>query len=265
MFGEISLRKRLETNRGKPHFGVFLNSGSEVVTEISARAGFDVLLLDHEHSPGGVENAVACMNATRGSGVECWVRVPGNDIVHAKKYLDAGADGIMCPMIHNAEEAAKFVSYTQFPPYGVRGMAPAATRHSSYGFYRDEYLRRVRDDLAVLVQIETKEAVDNAEEIAKVDGLNIMFIGPMDLSASLGVFCEFKNPILTDAIAHVESVAKKHNKLLATLYMPGQDLQGMIDRGYNCIFGGGDIAVIRSGMQGMAANLRKLAADAGRG
>ena len=262
MFGAISLRKRLES--GKVHFGIFLNSGSEVVTEIAARAGFDALLLDYEHSPGDVANAVACMNAARGSGTECWIRVPGNDIVYAKKFLDAGADGIMCPMIHDANEARSFVSYCQYPPHGVRGLAPAATRHSSYGFWRDEYLRRVRDDLAVLVQIETKEAVDNCEEIATVDGLNIMFIGPMDLSASLGHFGEFKHPVVTEAIAHIEAVAKKHKKPLATLYMPGQDLQGMIDRGYSLIFGGGDIAVIRTGMQGMVANLRKMAADAGR-
>lgn len=262
MFGPVSLRQRLSD--GKAHFGVFLNSESIVVTEIAARAGFDVLLLDYEHSPGGVDSAVACMNAARGSGTECWVRVAGNQIEYAKKFLDAGADGIMCPMIHNAEEAARFVSYTQYPPYGARGLAPAATRHSSYGFYRDEYLERARDDLAVIVQIETKEAVDNVEEIAAVDGLNIMFIGPMDLSASLGHFGDFNHPVVTEAIAHIEAVAKKHKKPLSTLFMPGQDLQGMIDRGYNLIFGGGDIAVIRTGLQSMAGNLKKLAEDAGR-
>lgn len=262
MFGPVSVRKSLES--GKAHFGIFMNSESIVVTEIASRAGFDVLLLDYEHSPGGVESAVANMNAARGSGTELWVRVPSNDIANAKKFLDAGADGIMCPLVKDAEDARNFVSYCQYPPHGIRGMAPAATRHSSYGFYRDEYLKRVKDDLAILVQIETAEAVENAEEIAAVDGVSILFLGPMDLSTSLGCMGEFTNPKFLKAVERVENAAKKHNKPLATLYMPGQDLKGMLDRGYNLIFGGGDIGVIRTGMQNLAKDLRKLAADAGR-
>lgn len=263
MFGPVSVRQRLEN--GKAHFGLFMNSESPVVTEIASRAGYDVLLLDYEHSPGGVESAIANMNAARGSGTECWVRVPENNVAYAKKFLDAGADGIMCPMIKDAEDAARFVSYCRYPKDGgIRGLAPAATRHSSYGFYRDEYLSRVKDDLAVLVQIETAEAVENADEICQVEGLNILFIGPMDLSASLGHMGEFSHPTVVNAIKRVEQAAKKHNKLLSTLYMPGQDMKGMLDRGYNCIFGGGDIGVIRTGMQNMVKDLHKLAESAGR-
>ncbi len=259
MFGTTSVRNRLE--EGQIQFGLFLSSFSNTVTEIAARAGFDVLMLDHEHGPGTLQDAIASMNAARGSSTEMWVRVPGNDIVHAKQFLDAGADGIMCPMINSAEEARRFVSYCQYPPDGVRGLAPAATRHSSYGFYRDEYLARVKQDLAILVQIETVQAVENVDEIAAVDGVNLLFVGPMDLSGCLGHLGEFNHPLVVEAMKTIEAAALRHNKLLGTLHMPGMDLDGLIKRGYNFILGGGDIGVIRSGMQNLVKTLHTAAAN----
>jgi 2-keto-3-deoxy-L-rhamnonate aldolase RhmA len=260
MFGPTSARKKLESDQLQ--FGLFLNTVSPTVTEIAARAGFDILMLDHEHGPGTVPDAIACMNAARGSDTEIWIRVPGNDIVYAKQYLDAGADGIMCPMINSAEEARRFVSYCHYPPYGIRGLATGATRHSSYGYYRDEYLARVRDDLSVLVQIETVQAVEQVEEIAAVDGVNILFVGPMDLSGCLGHLGEYNHPLVLDAMRKIEAAAHKHNKVLGTLYMPGMDLQGLLQRGYKFILGGGDLGIIRTGMQGMVKSLHKAAEDA---
>lgn len=262
MWQSPSVRQRLQS--GQQQFGIFMNTCSPVVTEITAMAGFDVLLFDHEHGPGSVQDAIACMNAARGSNAECWVRVPNNDPVYPKNYLDAGAHGIMCPMISSAEEARRFVSYCQYPPHGIRGLAPAATRHSAYGYQRDEYLARVKDDLTILVQIETREAVENVEEIVAVDGVNVLFLGPIDLSASLGHLGEFNHPVVLDAMRRIEAAAKKAKKPLATLFMPGMDLRNLVERGYTMIIGGGDIGVIRVGMQGMMANLQKAAAEAGR-
>lgn len=259
MFQTPSVRKRVED--GKLQFGIFMNSCSPVVTEIAARSGFDILLFDHEHGPGSVQDAIVCMNAARGSKAECWVRVPANEIVYPKNYLDAGADGIMCPMISTAEEAARFVSYCQYPPHGIRGLAPAATRHSAFGFERDEYLARVKDDLTILVQIETKASVDNVEAIAAVPGVDVLFMGPMDLSASLGHLGEFNHPLVVEAFRHIEAAAKKAKKPLATLFMPGMDLKNLVERGYDIIIGGGDIGVIRVGMQGMMSTLQKAAAE----
>jgi 4-hydroxy-2-oxoheptanedioate aldolase len=259
MFQNPSVRKRLEG--GQLQFGLFMNTNSPVVTEIAAKAGFDILLFDHEHGPGTVQDAIAGMNAARGSNAECWVRVPGNDSVYPKYYLDAGADGIMCPMISTKEEAERFVSYCRYPPHGIRGLAPAATRHSAYGYQRDEYMSRVKDDLAILVQIETVAAVENVDAIAAVDGVNVLFLGPIDLSASLGHLGEFNHPVVVDAMRRVEGAAKKSKKLLATLFMPGMDLNNLVSRGYDLIIGGGDIGVIRSGMQAEMSRLKKAAAE----
>lgn len=262
MWQSPSVRQRLAS--GKQQFGLFMNTCSPVVTEIAARAGFDVLLFDHEHGPGSVQDAIACMNAARGSNAECWVRVPNNDPVYPKNYLDAGADGIMCPMVSTAEEARRFVSYCQYPPHGIRGLAPAATRHSNFGYTRDEYLKRVKDNLTILIQIETREAVENVEAIAAVDGVDVLFLGPIDLSASLGVFGEFNHPIMLDAMKRIEAAARKAKKPLATLYMPGMDVKNLVERGYTMLIGGGDIGVIRTGMQGTMAMLQKAAAEAQR-
>lgn len=260
MFQTPSVRKRIQA--GQLQFGLFVGSCSPVVSEIAAKSGFDVLLLDHEHGPGTVQDAIACMNAARDSKAECWIRVPGLDPVYPKQYLDAGADGIMCPMINSAQEAARFVSFCKYPPVGMRGLSPGATRHSAYGFQKDEYFERVDHDLSILVQIETVAAVKNVEEIAAVDGIDMLFLGPIDLSGSLGHLGEFDHPVVVDAFQRIEAAARKAGKPLATLYVPGMDLKNIIDRGYSLILGGGDIGIIRSGMQGTVNMLKKAQAEA---
>lgn len=99
-------------------FGIFLDMGSYVAAEVAGHAGYDVLVLDHEHSPNDFVNAIHSMNAARGTGAECWVRIPGNDQAYAKRILDSGADGIMCPMINTAAEVRQFVSYCRYALLG---------------------------------------------------------------------------------------------------------------------------------------------------
>jgi 2-keto-3-deoxy-L-rhamnonate aldolase RhmA len=250
MFAETSVRRRLEA--GENQSGLFMNLGNFVAAELAGRAGFDVLVLDQEHSPWDYVNAIHAMNAVRGTGSEVWVRIPGLDQAYIKRILDCGATGVMCPMIGTREEAERFVSYCRYAPHGIRGYAPTMTRHTGYGYERDEYFRRVDADLAIMAQIETRDGVDNAEAIAAVEGLDIVFIGPMDLSKSLGRTGEFSHPEVVAAVRRIEDAVRKAGKILGTLALPGQDLAGFLERGYRFVIVGADLGILRSGLEALA-------------
>jgi len=258
-----SVRKRLASKQ--PQCALFLALGNVAAAEIAGHAGYDVLLIDHEHSPYDFENALHCMNAARGTSAETWVRIPGNDQAYVKRILDCGADGIMCPMVNSAEDAARLVSYCRYAPRGVRGFAPTVCRYNSYGYRREEYTKRIDQDLAIMVQVETQAAVDNAAAIAAVEGVDIVFIGPADLSASLGVPGQFDHPRLAEACARVESATRKAGKILGTMAMPGQDVGALLARGYDLIITGVDLALMRAGMEGQTKSFRQALSGGQRG
>jgi 4-hydroxy-2-oxoheptanedioate aldolase len=261
MFGPVSVRKRLEARQVQ--FGLFLDLGSVAAAEIAGHVGYDVLLLDQEHSPYIFENAIHCMNAARGTGAECWVRIPASDVAYVKRILDSGADGIMCPMINTAEEARQFVSFCRYAPLGIRGYAPTICRYNSYGYHREEYSRRVTEDLSIMVQIETREAVENAERIAAVEGVNIVFIGPADLSNSLGFPGQFNHPTVMSAFQCVEDAVLRSGKVLGTMLMPGQEVGALIQRRYGFIVTGADLGIMRAGMEAQMKILKETLAKVG--
>jgi 2-keto-3-deoxy-L-rhamnonate aldolase RhmA len=251
-----SVRVRLAARQ--PQVALFLALGSVAATEIAGHAGYDVLLIDHEHSPYDFENALHCMNAARGTAAEVWVRIPQNDQAYVKRILDCGADGIMCPMVNSAEDAARLVSYCRYAPRGVRGFAPTICRFNSYGYRREEYTKRIDHDLAIMVQIETQEGVDNADSIAAVEGVDIVFVGPADLSASLGIAGQFTHPNLAAAMAQVEKAARGAGKVLGTMLMPGLEAAPLIQRGYDFLIAGADLALMRNGMESQTKALREV-------
>lgn len=255
MFASPSAIERLR-NKAKLT-GCFINMTSPIAAELAARIGYDVVLLDQEHSPGDYFNALECMNGVKGTKAETWVRIPALDAVYIKRILDCGADGIMCPMIGSADDAKRLLSYCHFPPRGVRGVAPTLGRNTGYGMIREEYMARVGTDLAIMPQIESPEGVKNIDEIAAIDGIDVFFIGPMDLAASLGHFGKVDHPDVTAAIRHVEQAVRAKGKALSSLAMPGQDHTKLLERGYNLIFGGTDIGFLRAGMQEQFQRLTK--------
>jgi 4-hydroxy-2-oxoheptanedioate aldolase len=254
VFGETSAKARL--NQGEVLFGSFINMVSPISTMIAARLGFDVVLLDHEHSFGTLGDAVHCMNAAMGTQAEVWVRIPANDQAYIKRILDCGACGVMCPMVNTAADARQLVRSCHYPPYGVRGVAPAMGRHTAYGTAREPYLSRVADDLAIMPQIETVEAVENIEEIAAVEGIDIVFIGPFDLAASLGRFGQLDHPDVSRAIGKVETAVRKAGRKLATLAAPGRDAPMLIEHGYDLVFAGADVNFLRAAMEAALGDLR---------
>jgi len=193
---------------GERQIGLWSAMCSPIGTEIIGQSGFDWILLDMEHSPNELPQIVSQLQLLNASQSSAIVRTPWNDMVMVKRLLDIGAQSLLFPYIQNADEARQAVKFTRYPNRGVRGVA-ADARASNYGRVKD-YLGKASDEICVLLQVETSEAIDELEAIAAVDGVNGIFIGPADLSASMG---HLGNPNHADVQAIIKGVAGKLSRL----------------------------------------------------
>lgn len=195
---------------GQQQIGLWCSLSHHFSVEVVAGAGFDWLLLDTEHSPNDIESVFTQLQAAAPYHSHPIVRVPWNDMVTIKRYLDIGAQTLLIPFIQNEEEAERAVAYTRYPPHGVRGVA-GTTRATRFGRVKD-YARHAQDEICVLLQIENQAGLDNLEKIAAVEGVDGVFIGPADLHASLGYTGETNNPkvmpIIDDAIRRIKKAGK---------------------------------------------------------
>lgn len=190
--------------------GTWLMSSGPATAEAMGFAGFDFLVLDMEHVPIDLADTVEILRAIAGTPAKPIVRLPWNDQVTVKRVLDAGAQTLMFPFIETAEEASRAVSFTRYPPEGVRGVA-AIHRASRFGQDRT-YLTDAAERLCVIVQLETPAALTRLEEIAAVPGVDALFVGPGDLSAAMGhignVGHEEVQAALADAARRARAVGK---------------------------------------------------------
>ncbi|MFG1208092.1 aldolase/citrate lyase family protein [Xanthobacter flavus] len=183
---------------GTQQIGLWCAVPSNYVSEILAGAGFDWLVLDTEHAPNELPNVFNQLQSMVGYGTQPVVRVPWNDAVTLKRFLDIGTQSFLIPMVQDAEEARAAVAATRYPPDGIRGYA-VASRATRFGRIGD-YFTRYADEMCVLVQVETMEALEKVEEIAAVPGVDGIFIGPGDLSASMGLLHQPTHPRVVEAI-----------------------------------------------------------------
>ncbi|MGH8742540.1 MAG: HpcH/HpaI aldolase family protein, partial [Burkholderiales bacterium] len=163
----------------QPQIGLWSSLSSNYTVEVIAGAGFDWLLLDSEHSPNDLENLLTQLQAAAPYPTHSVVRVPWNDMVTIKRVLDIGAQSLLVPYVSTAGEAQSAVSYTRYPPAGLRGVA-GTTRATRFGRVKD-YARRAPEEICLLVQVETQAALDNIEAICRIEGIDGVFIGPADL------------------------------------------------------------------------------------
>lgn len=184
---------------GTQQIGLWCSVPSNFTAEILAGSGFQWLLLDTEHAPNELpivySQLQACMEQVQTHPI---VRIPWNDPVTIKRYLDAGVQTFLIPMVQNAEEARAAVAATRYPPKGIRGFA-SASRASRFGRIKD-YYERAEQEICVLVQVETQEALDNIEAISAVEGVDGVFIGPGDLSSSIGYLGRQGEPDVVELI-----------------------------------------------------------------
>ncbi|MBH2927851.1 4-hydroxy-2-oxoheptanedioate aldolase [Serratia ureilytica] len=202
----------------RPQIGLWLGLCSSYSAELLAGAGFDWLLIDGEHAPNNVQTVLGQLQAVAPYPSQPVVRPPWNDAVIIKQLLDVGAQTLLIPMIQNAEQARDAVRATRYPPHGVRGVGSALARASRWNRVPD-YLQQADEQMCVLVQIETREAVKNLEAILQVEGVDGVFIGPADLSADMGFAGNPQHPevqrTIDDAIARIRAAGKAPGILMA--------------------------------------------------
>ena len=201
---------------GRKTIGGFLQTMSPVAAEILSQAGFDWLIVDLEHAPGDYANLQAQLQAMSGSDVVPFARAPWNDEVAIKRILDTGVMGILIPYVNTRAEAKAAVAACKYPPQGVRGVA-GSPRAAGYTGNAMRYLESANDEIVVMIAVETKEAVDNIDEILQVEGLDGIFIGPMDLASSLGHLGNPGHPEAQAQIAIIEERVLASDKFLGTV------------------------------------------------
>ena len=240
---------------GKLQIGLWNSLCSNIVTEIVSYSGFDWLLLDTEHSPNELPAVLAQLQSVQRGTATPIVRPAWNDIVLIKRILDVGAQSILVPFVQNAEEAKRAVAATRYPPEGVRGITGSG-RASRYGRTKD-YLKKANSEICLLVQVETREAVGNLEAIASVEGVDGVFVGPADLSASFG---HIGNPLHPEVQSAIEDVAKRLKKLgkpAGILTPVEEEARRYIEWGYTFVAVGSDLGLVAKGADTLAAKFKK--------
>ncbi len=245
MYRKNRLKRQLR--HGGKALGCWLQMASAPAAEIIGQAGFDCVIIDNEHGPGDVAMAVSQMRALAASPTTALVRVPWNDLVHIKRALDAGAEGLMIPYINSAADARAAADACFYPPAGNRGAALGAIRAADYGRSREEYLRTIDDNLFIILQIETAKAVEAIPEIAAAEGVDMLFIGPTDLSADIGKLGEGSDPELLALIERAEEAIKASGKLMGIIPFAGLSLEAIYARGYDLVMAASDVALLREG------------------
>lgn len=227
---------------GEKQIGLWCTLSSNYAIEVVAGAGFDWLLIDTEHSPNELDMVLSQLQAVAAYPTHPVVRVPWNDMVTIKRFLDIGTQTLLIPYVQNEEEAKQAVAYTRYPLHGLRGVA-GTTRANRFGRVKD-YARRASEELCVLVQIETRTALDNLEAIAAVDGVDGVFIGPADLHASLGHAGETGLPEVKDVIDEAIRRIRKAGKASGVLTGVEADARRWLDLGCQFVAVGVDAAIL---------------------
>lgn len=240
---------------GRQQLGLWSQLSNGIAAEIIAGCGFDWIVLDMEHGPNEVASVIAQLQAMSGGTATAVVRPPWNEPVIIKRLLDSGAPALLLPFVQNREEAERAVASTRYPPAGIRGVA-SVTRASRYGRVPN-YLGTAATEICVLVQVETRTALDNLEAIASVPGVDGVFIGPSDLAAALGHLGNAAHPEVQSAIMDGLARLKRLGKPAGILTSVQADAQRYIDAGFTFVAVGTDVGLLARGGENLLRTFRK--------
>ena len=241
------LRDRL--GAGATLRGVIAVIPSAVATQAMAAAGADFVIVDREHGPIGRESLHAMIAATAGTGCAPLVRVPAIDAGEVKLALDAGAEGVVFPLVRSAQDAERCVALMTYPPEGVRGWGPMVA-HARHGTTLAAYAAEVAPHLTCCVLLETAEAVQAADAILAVDGVDLAVLAPYDLSTALGVPGRFDAPAFVDAVAAIERAAAARGVPLGGVALTAERGAELERAGYRVLVQGIDSAMLAEGVAG---------------
>jgi 2-dehydro-3-deoxyglucarate aldolase len=245
-------------NAGRPALGSWIQFGHAGIAEIMAKAGFDWLCIDLEHSDIDLAAAFSLIQVIDLAGCTPLVRLSANDMVQAQRVMDAGARGVIVPSVQSAAEARCAVEAVKYPPEGRRGVG--ISRAHGHGLRFGEYVQEIAESSIVIAMIEQRQAVDCVEEILDVDGVDGVFIGPYDLSASYGVIGQLGHPIVADGMRHVVEMARSRSKAAGVhvVHPPVTQVAARLAEGFRLIAYGGDMLLLTPAVTEAGASLRTL-------
>lgn len=233
---------------GRP-LGTWISIGHPAVAEAVAQLDIDFVLIDMEHTTMSletVEDLVRAVNAVPGR-TNVIVRAPWNDPVRLKRLVDIGMAGVMVPMVETADEARRLVESVRYPPEGIRGLA--GSRATGYGRNFEEYVNSANGSILAIAQIETETGLEAAEEVAAVDGIDALFVGPADLSRALGVFGDLESETYRSAVEHVIDVGRTAEVPVGTFTSSVDDVAHSVEQGFDFLIGGKDASYLMDGTE----------------
>ena len=242
-------------NAGQVQHGIWLTSGTGVLAELAGNAGFDWCLIDGEHGPNTVSEMLPQLQALAISGTPAVVRVANAEAWMIKQVLDLGCQTVLVPMVDDAETAQKMARAMRYPPHGNRGMGAALARATSFGAVAD-YPHTANDQVCLLVQAESAQALDNIDSIATTQGVDGVFIGPADLSADMGYPGQPDHPKVEEAIDHMIARTVAAGKIAGIITFDESRLNEYAEKGVTFLGVGGDMLALNTALRGLAARIK---------
>lgn len=249
------LKARLAAGACVP--AIWAELGSPDAAEAAVCAGWPAVLIDNEHGVADLRQASHLLRAVEAAGGDAILRVPAMDETYLKLALDRGFRTIMAPMINTVAEAEAFVAACRYPPRGRRGYAAPIARASGYGA-RADYAKTAHTELLLLAQIETPQAAANAAEIAAVDGVDMLFVGPNDMAGFMGFPEQMDHPEVVAALDALEAAIRARGAWMGSVLRPGVDVAELRARGYRLIVGPSDIGLMIQAARDEAAMYRQI-------
>ena len=242
---------------GKPTFGTWIQIGHPAIAEMLAHFEFDWICVDIEHGVIGIETMTSLFRTIENGGSVPFVRLPSQDPSWVRRAIDAGAKGIIAPMINTDKEAYSVVSNAKYPDKGNRGFG--FSRSNLYGIEFESYIEKANDDIMVVMQIEHKRAIANLEHILNVDGVDSTFIGPFDLSGSMGITGNLEHPSYVEALTRYRDVSDSHDVPTGChiVYPNKQNISEAVEQGYKLIALGLDVTFFAQGIKSCMSDLKE--------
>ena len=247
----------------RPLVGMWVCSGSPIMAELAAGSGLDWVLIDAEHSPNGLESILAQLYAVSAYPVAPLVRPPIGDTVLIKQYLDLGVQNLLVPMVDSAAQAAELARAVRYPADGVRGVGAALARSSRWNRV-DRYLHDASSTISLTVQIESAAAVEVVDEIAAVDGVDALFVGPADLAASMGLIGQQSHPDVVEGVMRSIRAGAAAGKPVGVNAFAPADADRYLAAGAAFVSVGADVAIVARASEAFAERFIPAAGSAAR-
>jgi 2-keto-3-deoxy-L-rhamnonate aldolase RhmA len=248
-------------SQGDHPLGTWISIGHPTVAEGLSHLGLDFVLVDMEHTTMSLETIEEMARAVDAapSRTNTIVRVPWNDQIRLKRVVDIGVAGVMVPMISTAADARALVESIRYPPEGRRGIA--GSRATGYGRNFEEYVTTANGSILTIAQIETREGLENAREIAAVDGIDALFVGPADLSGSLGMFAEWESEEFARAVDSIIEAGNDAGVPVGTLSVDLDGIDRTMQQGFDFLIAGKDISLLMDCVEGAIADYESALAE----